>query len=254
VGVFPRSGADLVPGDAFACPPTFVADAQRAVKHVEANGTRDYLAGVRIEPGWMAATSGHTLAAVAMPDAMPTCTIPSAAVAKLSALADAGAMTMTANRNGAMFVTEYMTLITRLVEGEYPGWQRVVPQNENSVTVDRAELQSSIARATALKADKDGSVQVRVTYEVDEVVIDAVSLGGERGSDALRHTGRDGDKSFTGFAAALLSLAVSTLTADTVKLGYSTDAGAPLRIDAIGVGREDFVVIMPQRLRGGFDT
>jgi DNA polymerase-3 subunit beta len=65
--------------------------------------------------------------------------------------------------NQAKFVFSGMEFVTKLVEGKFPDYNRVIPKNHrNSVTLGRAPLLSSLQRAAILTSDKFKGVRVNI--------------------------------------------------------------------------------------------
>ena len=65
--------------------------------------------------------------------------------------------------NQAKFVFSGMEFVTKLVEGKFPDYNRVIPKNhKNSVTLGRAPLLSSLQRAAILTSDKFKGVRVNI--------------------------------------------------------------------------------------------
>ncbi len=57
--------------------------------------------------------------------------------------------------NQARFSFSNITLITKLIEGKFPDYQRVIPKDHpNQVTLDREDLLKSLQRASILTSDK----------------------------------------------------------------------------------------------------
>lgn len=65
--------------------------------------------------------------------------------------------------NQAKFVFSGMEFVTKLVEGRFPDYNRVIPKNhKNSVTVGRVPLLTSLQRAAILTSEKFKAVRVNI--------------------------------------------------------------------------------------------
>ncbi len=65
--------------------------------------------------------------------------------------------------NQAKFVFSGMEFVTKLVEGKFPDYNRVIPKNhKNSVTLGRAPLLASLQRAAILTSEKFKGVRVNI--------------------------------------------------------------------------------------------
>ncbi len=84
-------------------------------------------------------------------------------------------VTMEYNESNAFFAFDQTTLICRLIDGKYPNYAAVIPnENPNRLTIDRTELLSSIKRVSIF-ANKTTN-QVRLKMTGSELVISAEDL------------------------------------------------------------------------------
>ena len=76
---------------------------------------------------------------------------------------DDGAIEMRFAGNQAKFVFSGMEFVTKLVEGKFPDYNRVIPKNhKNAVTLGRAPLLASLQRAAILTSEKFKGVRVNI--------------------------------------------------------------------------------------------
>ena len=76
---------------------------------------------------------------------------------------DEGRIEMRFAGNQAKFVFSGMEFVTKLVEGKFPDYNRVIPKNhKNVVTLGRAPLLSSLQRAAILTSEKFKGVRVNL--------------------------------------------------------------------------------------------
>src|SRR5919112_355847 len=74
-----------------------------------------------------------------------------------------GAIEMQFASNQAKFSFEGMEFVTKLVEGKFPDYNRVIPKNhKNTVTLGRAPLLASLQRAAILTSEKFKGVRVNI--------------------------------------------------------------------------------------------
>ena len=65
--------------------------------------------------------------------------------------------------NQAKFNFSGMEFVTKLVEGKFPDYNRVIPKNhKNSVTLGRAPLLASLQRAAILTSERFKGVRVNI--------------------------------------------------------------------------------------------
>ena len=76
---------------------------------------------------------------------------------------DEGRIEMRFAGNQAKFTFSGMEFVTKLVEGKFPDYNRVIPKNhKNAVTLGRAPLLSSLQRAAILTSEKFKGVRVNI--------------------------------------------------------------------------------------------
>jgi DNA polymerase-3 subunit beta len=76
---------------------------------------------------------------------------------------DEGAIEMRFAGNQAKFSFSGMEFVTKLVEGKFPDYNRVIPKNhKNAVTLGRAPLLASLQRAAILTSEKFKGVRVNI--------------------------------------------------------------------------------------------
>jgi DNA polymerase-3 subunit beta len=76
---------------------------------------------------------------------------------------DGGPIEMRFANNQAKFVFGGMEFVTKLVEGKFPDYNRVIPKaHKNAVTLGRAPLLAALQRAAILTSDKFKGVRVNV--------------------------------------------------------------------------------------------
>jgi DNA polymerase-3 subunit beta len=74
-----------------------------------------------------------------------------------------GAIEMRFAGNQAKFAFSGMEFVTKLVEGKFPDYNRVIPKNhKNSVILGRAPLLASLQRAAILTSEKFKGVRVNI--------------------------------------------------------------------------------------------
>ena len=171
----------------------------------------------------LVATDGHRLAftAATLDVEVPVkqeVILPRKTVLELQRLlSDAdGAIEMQFANNQAKFTFDGMEFVTKLVEGKFPDYNRVIPKNhKNSVVLGRAPLLSSLQRAAILTSEKFKGV--RVNIEPGSLRIASSNAEQEEAKEELE-IDYAGDSIDIGFNVTYLMDALSNISADMVKL------------------------------------
>ncbi|HEX7638108.1 MAG TPA: DNA polymerase III subunit beta [Burkholderiaceae bacterium] len=118
--------------------------------------------------------------------------------------------------NQAKFTFSGLEFVTKLVEGKFPDYNRVIPKNhKNAVTLGRAPLLSSLQRAAILTSEKFKGV--RVNLEPGALRIASSNAEQEEAKEELE-IDYGGDTIEIGFNVTYLMDALSNISHDMVKL------------------------------------
>ncbi|MGB3042490.1 MAG: DNA polymerase III subunit beta [Xanthobacteraceae bacterium] len=211
---------------------------------ISTEATRYYLCGVHLhntaEGGIRAvATDGHRLAhstATGMPE-IPPVIIP----AKTVGLVPAGEVQVSMSANKVRFATADTIIVSKLIDGTFPAYDRVIPRGNDKVAkVDRKELASAVARASAVASERGRAAKFTVAN--DNISIDM------RGDDGTAHEDvpaqYSGEPVEIGFNTMYLSDILAVVPGDEVSIAFA-DSGTP----AIFRGKGDWLgLVMPVRV------
>jgi DNA polymerase-3 subunit beta len=146
--------------------------------------------------------------------------------------------------NQARFAFSEIKLISKLVEGKFPDYHRVIPKNhQNVVTVERELLLRSLQRASILTSDKFRGVRCVVSNGVMTVV--ASNSDQEEAHDEIEidYVGESID---IGFNVTYLQDVLNNLKTEKVRLLLQDGNSSALIMKA---DSEDFkYVVMPMRI------
>jgi DNA polymerase III subunit beta len=160
-------------------------------------------------------------------------------------LSDAdGAIDMQFASNQAKFSFEGMEFVTKLVEGKFPDYNRVIPKNhKNSITLGRQPLLASLQRTAILTSDKFKGVRLNI----DPGTLRVASSNAEQ-EEAVDELDIDyaGDSIEIGFNVTYLIDALTNMDQDMVKLELS-DSNSSALITIPGNTTFKYVV-MPMRI------
>lgn len=211
---------------------------------ISSEETRYYLNGIHLhntaEGGIRAvATDGHRLAhstATGMPQ-IPPVIIP----AKTVGLVPAGVVQVSLSANKVRFATADTIIVSKLIDGSFPAYDRVIPRGNDKVAkVDRKELASAVARASAVASERGRAAKFTVAN--DNIAIDM------RGDDGTAHEDvpaqYSGEPVEIGFNTMYLSDILAVVPGDEVSIAFA-DSGTP----AIFRGKGDWLgLVMPVRV------
>ena len=128
--------------------------------------------------------------------------------------------------NQAKFVFSGMEFVTKLVEGKFPDYNRVIPKNHrNAVVLGRAPLLASLQRAAILTSDKFKGV--RVNIEPGLLRIASSNAEQEEAKEELE-VDYNGDAIEIGFNVTYLIDVLANSPHDMVKLELQDSAASAL--------------------------
>lgn len=206
--------------------------------------TRYYLCGVHLhstaEGGIRAvATDGHRLAhntASGMPQ-IPAVIIP----AKTVGIVPSGEVDMSLSANRVRFATADTIIVSKLIDGTFPDYGRVIPANNtNVVTVDRSELSHAVARVASVATERGKAA--RFTVAGDNIAIDMKADGGTAHEDV--EASYSGEPIEIGFNSLYMGDVLAAVPGESVRISLA-DGGTP----AIFQGDGDVLALcMPMRV------
>ncbi len=160
-------------------------------------------------------------------------------------LSDAdGAIDMQFANNQAKFSFGGMEFVTKLVEGKFPDYNRVIPRNhKNSITLGRTALLSTLQRTAILTSDKFKGVRLNI----DPGTLRVASNNAEQ-EEAIDELDIDyaGDSIEIGFNVTYLIDALSNMTQEMIRIELSDgNSSALLTIPELDHFK---YVVMPMRI------
>ena len=197
------------------------------------------------------ATDGHRLAMCTLERGVPGADrlhaiVPRKGIVELGRLLSeaVGDASFSIGKNHLRATCDAYTLTTKLVDGRFPDYEKVIPkESSNMVTADREALRRSFARASILSNEKYRGV--RMILEPNQMTIQANNPEQEEAEEVIvvEYTGQ---RLEIGFNVSYLQDVLGALSTDLVRLSVS-DANSSALIE--GPGAEDATyVVMPMRL------
>ncbi len=146
--------------------------------------------------------------------------------------------------NQARFSFSGMAFVTKLVEGKFPDYNRVIPKNhKNSVTLGRAALLASLQRAAILTSEKFKGV--RVNIEPGTLRIASSNAEQEEAKEEIE-IDYNGDSIEVGFNVTYLMDALANISHDMVKIELQDGNASALITVPEQTGFK--YVVMPMRI------
>ncbi len=157
-------------------------------------------------------------------------------------------ITVTPNKSQVLFHVEGIDLVSRLIEGQFPNYEPVIPQSHSSrAVIDREAFLAGARRASIFARDSANIIKIELGGESSNgegVAISAHAADVGDNADTLEAT-VTGSPTSIAFNARYLMDVLANLGSDEAALELS----GPLAPGVVrGVGKDDYVhVIMPVR-------
>lgn len=203
--------------------------------------TRFYLCGVFLENGKATATDGHRLAHVERDTwgEHPSVILPR----KLVGMLPKGALRVSVTENKVRVANDDVTITSKLIDGTYPDYQRVIPQRaENAIRVDNAALREAVERVASIADVRGKGVRLSIAGDTIELHL--------RGSDGEAEDSvpceYSGEPVEVGFNSKYLADLLANMPAGEVAF-YIKDGGSPARIESPSEPAR-LAVLMPMRV------
>jgi len=146
--------------------------------------------------------------------------------------------------NSALFKKPGLTMVMRLIDGQFPEYQRVIPkEGEKQLSLGRLRLNEGLRRIALLSADKSNAVKLNLMENKLVITSHNPDLGEAR--DELDAPYRGGELNI-GFNARYLTDVLGVLDTDEVVLELG-DEHSPGVLHAPG-DRSYTAVVMPMRV------
>lgn len=202
----------------------------------------------------MVATDGHRLSKIvdrsfSSADTTAKMIVPPKAVQiAMKNLTEEGTTELTLDETGLRFDFGRTMLYTRLVEGEYPDYERVIPRdNEKQLTVDKNLLMASVKRVSLFSSAL--THQIRFGIEPGKLVINSedMDVGGEAREELAVDYSEEAME--IGYNAQYLMDILRHVDSDEAIFHLKSPVRAALVMPATQESNEDFIMlIMPIKL------
>jgi DNA polymerase III subunit beta len=197
------------------------------------------------------ATDGHRLAMCTLPGKIDASDdtqviLPRKGVLELARLLlqDDADIAIVIGSNHIRATTEDFTFTSKLVDGKFPDYQRVLPRSPDKIVLgSRLDLRQAFTRAAILSNEKYRGVRLKVTKNSLDIV--ANNPEQEEAEEAVA-VDYQGDALEVGFNVSYLLDVLGVLSGEQVKLSLS-DPNSSALLEESDVG-DSLYVVMPMRL------
>jgi DNA polymerase-3 subunit beta len=152
---------------------------------------------------------------------------------------------LTPAKNQVLFHLEGVDLVSRLIDGQFPNYQQVLPASHNTrATVDRQELLNAVRLSALIASASANVVKLRLDGEQGSLTIAAAADVGD--TEGQVEASVEGEGVTIAFNARYLQEALANVDAEQLALEF-TGALSPGVIRPVGDESDYVHVIMPVR-------
>ncbi len=221
--------------------------------------TRYYLNGIYVhvaEDGGekllrAAATDGHRLARATLPlpsgaDELPGIIIPKKTVGELKKLLAeyVGDVAISASENKIRFSIGQAVIVSKLIDGKFPDYERVIPHNNDRILeVNASVFSQAIDRVSTVSFEKARAIKLKVGE--NQISVEADSADGNTAHEELEAS-YSSEPVETGYNFRYLLDMLGQIGSETVQIMLSDSASPALVRDPADVSV--LYVIMPMRV------
>ena len=143
----------------------------------------------------------------------------------------------------AFFTLSNYKLICRLVEGNYPSYNSVIPQNNpNKLIIDRVEFYNTVRRVSVFSNQASNLVRLKLTE--NQLVVSAQDIDFSISAVERLNCQYEGDDMEIGFKSTFLQEILSNLSATDIKVELSDPTRAGLLLPAENEHEEENVLML----------
>lgn len=152
-------------------------------------------------------------------------------------------VTIEFNESNAVFNFANIELTCRLIDGKYPNYEAVIPQeNPNVLTVDRESLLRSIKRVSIFANKTTHQVQLKISGS--ELAISAEDIDFSNEAKERLTCSYDGEDMEIGFNSRFIIEMLSNLSSDEIKLMMSQPNRAGLIVPATQENDQEDILML----------
>lgn len=199
----------------------------------------------------MVATNGHRLAKMEVPvkaGQKADLIIPPKALEQIRRLFPAEEeLEVAQGENHLGFRSPFTSVYTRLIEGPYPGYEQVIPKdNDKYAIVDRAALVSALRRMSVVASDQTHRIRLSFNAGMLKFSVSTPDLGEAQDELPIRY---EGDPLDIGFNAAYLLEILRYMPTDEVRMTFrAPERASTIEPEGWSDAAKYLCLLMPLRL------
>ncbi|MBI2022345.1 DNA polymerase III subunit beta [Candidatus Daviesbacteria bacterium] len=148
------------------------------------------------------------------------------------------------NQNQVIFKIGQAQVSSRLIEGQFPAWEKIIPKSfQNRTVVDRMELLKAVKLASVFAKDASNIVKIETGKDTIKLRSETKEIGGQ---EAEVEAQVEGEEITIAFNNKFLTDALSAIPTSQISIEFSGNL-SPALIKPVGQEGLDYVV-MPIRL------
>jgi len=158
---------------------------------------------------------------------------------------------MQVDSNNAFFTINGSQLICRLVEGEYPGYDSVIPADSpNKVVVDRLSLTNTVKRVAVFSNQASNLIKLKLA--ANEITVSAQDIDFSISAYENLACQYDGDEMEIGFKSVFLAEILSNLSSTdiVIELLDPSRAGIIVPLTKENENEDELMLLMPMMING----
>jgi DNA polymerase-3 subunit beta len=161
---------------------------------------------------------------------------------------ESGTVELKFDENNAYITMSNFVMICRFVEGRYPNYNSVIPQNNpNHVTLDRLALLNALKRVSVFS--NPASSLVKLQLSEDKIVVSAQDIDFLTSAEEVIPCQYNGSVMNIGFKAVFLIDMLNNIPSADVKIELSDPSRAGIILPAENEENEDMLtLLMPMML------
>ncbi|MCC8186420.1 MAG: DNA polymerase III subunit beta [Bacteroides sp.] len=161
---------------------------------------------------------------------------------------EAGMVKIEFDERNAMFTMENYRMVCRLIEGRYPNYNSVIPQNNpHKVTVDRQQLIGALRRVSIFSSQASSLIKLRV--QENQMVISAQDIDFSTSAEETQVCQYAGNPMSIGFKSTFLIDILNNISSNEVIIELADPSRAGVIIPVEQAQEEDLLMLlMPMML------